>query len=79
MNKKGNGNVLSSKMVSELYRHLESYRVNDNIKMVYMDSLGEDFSIGQDMKYVHEMISSGEHGKAVRYLKRVNEFGLYMG
>jgi len=43
-------------MIDELHRHLDSYRVNDNVKMVYIDSIGEDFSVGHDMKLIYELI-----------------------
>ena len=79
MNKRSSGNVLSPMMIDELHRHLDSYRVNDNVKMVYIDSIGEDFSVGHDMKLIYELIMRKQHEKAIEYLKSLNELGLYVG
>ena len=38
MNKASKNNVFEPKMISELYRHLESYKLNENIKIVYLDN-----------------------------------------
>ena len=38
MNKESSANCLSTKMMQELVRHLESYKLNENIRMVVLES-----------------------------------------
>ena len=38
MNKDCSGNSLSPKMMEELHRHLESYKLDENIKLVSLEA-----------------------------------------
>jgi len=38
LNKQCSGNSLSLKMIKELHRHLESYKLDENIKLVSLES-----------------------------------------
>lgn len=42
LNKNSESNSLSVKMIAELHRHLESYKLDENIRLVSLESLSGD-------------------------------------
>ena len=72
LNREHRYNALTPNFVKNISRGLQSFYLNDNIRVVYMTTEeGKDFSIGTDLRTLAHYKKEDRLDKAAKYLKEL--------
>lgn len=80
LNREHKDNYLSPTMIKELKRFIQSYELDESIRMIYMKSSGEEvFSKGTDFKLMLNHIKQKNYSETQNYLKGLYDLAITFG
>lgn len=80
LNREHKDNYLSPTMIKELKRFIQSYELDESIRMIYMKSSREEvFSKGTDFKLMLNHIKNNNYTEAQNYLRNLYDLAITFG